>query len=173
VVTPGFPHQQDVYRSELSGLYASVIAINALVLYYQVKEGAITLACNNISALRMASYDPLGTNPSSCAQFDLVMAIQYLKTPLISWIHKHVKGHQDDNPNLVLTPLELINVEMDMKSKSDWKATQTVRVKDRLRAIDGQPWLLSLGGHKVVSNLSTACIDWCQRPRIHAYWIEK
>jgi hypothetical protein len=172
VITPGFPHQQDAYRSELSGLYASVLAINALVTYYHVTEGAITLACDNISALRMASYDPLGTNPS-CAQFDLVMAIQYLKTPLIDWIHKHVKGHQDDNPDLVLTPLELINVEMDTKAKSHWTATQAVSDEDRLHDIDGQPWSLSLGGHKVVSNLSTTCKDWCQRPRIHAYWIEK
>jgi hypothetical protein len=120
VVTPGFPYQQDAYRSELSGLYASVTVINAMVEYFQIGEGSITLACDNILAGRMSLYDALGTNPASCSQYDLVMAIQYIKTPLVTWIHKHVKGHQDDNPDLVLSPLELVNVEMDLKAKHHW-----------------------------------------------------
>jgi hypothetical protein len=72
VITPGHPYQQDAYRSELSGLYALVVAINALSDYFQVKEGMVTLSCDNLSATRMASYNAFGTNPSSCAHFDLV-----------------------------------------------------------------------------------------------------
>jgi hypothetical protein len=101
------------------------------------------------------------------------MAIQQIKSPLLSWVHKHVKGHQDDHPELTLSPLELINVEMDTKAKSHWTHTHTMMDADRLHDFDGQPWVISLGGKKVVSNLSTVCKDWCQRPRIHAYWIEK
>jgi hypothetical protein len=147
VITPGYPEQQDAYRSELSGLYASVLVINALTDYYQIVGGSITLACDNISAGRMSSYDALGTNPSSCAQFDLVMAIQYIKTPKLKWIHQHVKGHQDDNPDLVLSPLELINVEMDTKAKSHWAMTYTMNATDQIHAFDGQPWSISLGGN--------------------------
>jgi hypothetical protein len=124
VITPGFPYQQDAYRSELSGLYASVTVINALVAYFQIEDGAIILACDNISAIRMMSYDALGTNPSSCASYDLVMAIQYCKSPLIWWTHQHVKGHQEDNPNLVFTPIELLNIDMDHKAaKKHWVDT--------------------------------------------------
>jgi hypothetical protein len=65
VITPGYPHQQDAYRSELSGLYASVVAINSLITYFKVTVGSITMACDNISAGRMSSYTALGTNPSS------------------------------------------------------------------------------------------------------------
>jgi hypothetical protein len=173
VVTPGHPYQQEAYRSELSGLYASVAVINAVTSFFSITDGAITLACDNLSACRMSSYDALGTNPSSCAQFDLVMAIQHIKTPLLKWIHKHVKGHQDDNPDLVLSPLELINVEMDTKAKHHWAITHTLHESDRIHDFDGQPWSISLGGHKVVSKLSDTCKDWCQRPRIHSYWIEK
>jgi hypothetical protein len=157
----------------LNRLYASAAAINALMAYYQIDNGAITLACNNISACRMTSYDALGTNPSSCLHFELVMAIQYMKTPILKWIHKHVKGHQDDNPDLVLTPMELINVEMDNKAKLHWVLTHTMRAEEQVHAFDGQPWAISLGGHKVVSNLLDTCKDWCQRPRIQLYWIEK
>jgi hypothetical protein len=121
----------------------------------------------------MSSYDALGTNPSSCAQHDLVMAIQYIKTAEIQWTYKHVKGHQDDHPELILTPTEAVNVEMDLKAKQHWNQTHAVSADDRIHAFEGQPWSLSLGGHKVVSNLSATCSDWCQRPRIQSYWIEK
>jgi hypothetical protein len=143
VVTPGFPYQQDAYCTELSGLYASVVAINALTTYYKITDGSCTLACNNISANRMASYDAIGTNPASCAHYDLVMAIQHIKTPLLKWIHLHVKGHQDDHPDLVLTPIELINVEMDTKAKLHWERTHTMREENRLHSFEGQPWALS------------------------------
>jgi hypothetical protein len=173
VVTPGFPYQQDAYRSELSGLYASVMAINALTAFYDLQVGSITMACDNSLAIRMTSYDPLGTNPSSCAQFDLVMAIQQAKTSRITWIHKHVKGHQDDHPDLILTPLEELNVDMDNKAKCHRTRTHSIRENERLHDFDFQPWSISLGGQKVVSNLASACKDWCQRPRIHRYWIDK
>jgi hypothetical protein len=51
VVTLGFSYQQDAYRSELSRLYASVTAINVLTTYFQISEGPVTLACDNISAI--------------------------------------------------------------------------------------------------------------------------
>jgi Reverse transcriptase (RNA-dependent DNA polymerase) len=173
VVTPGYPHQQDAYRSELSGLYASVVVINSLTTYYQITGGSITLACDNISAGRMSSYNAVGTNPSSCAHYDLVMAIQYIKTPRLNWIHQHVKGHQDDRPDHILTPMELINVEMDTKAKHHWTLTRSMQEDDRVHSFGGQPWSIVLGGEKIVSNLTELCKDWCQRPRIQAYWIEK
>jgi hypothetical protein len=157
----------------LSGLYALVVAINALSDYFQVTEGTVTLSCDNLSATRMVSYNAFGTNPSSCAHFDLVMAIQHIKKPQLTWIHQHVKGHQDDNPDIVLNPTELVNVEMDSKAKLHWSNTHLLRDEDRIHAIEGQPWSVSLGGRKVVTNLSDKCKEWCQRPRIHSYWIEK
>jgi hypothetical protein len=173
LVSPGSPSQQDAYRSELSGLYASIAVINALAEYFQITDGAITLACDNISACRMSSYDAMGTNPSSCAHFDLVMAIQYIKTLKVSWTHKHVKGHQDDNPDHILTPIELVNVDMDTKAKHYWELTHQMSTADRIHVIDGQPWSITLGGHKVISNLAEQCKDWCQKPRIQEYWLDK
>jgi hypothetical protein len=126
VVTPGHPYQQDAYCSELSGLYASVIAINAISKYFQIDGGTVTLSCDNMSATRMALYnDALGTNPSSCV------------------------------------------------AKIHWANTNSLQNEDRLHAIEGQPWSVSLGGHKVANNLSEQCKDCCQRPRIQTYWIEK
>jgi hypothetical protein len=149
------------------------MAVNALTAFFDIREGSITLACDNSSAIRMTSYEPLGTNPSSCAQFDLVMAIQQAKTTCLTWIHKHVKGHQDDHPDLVLTPLEELNVDMDKKAKEHWTRTHSMGDDERIHDFVHQPWSISLGGQKVVSNLAATCKDWCQRPRIHGYWISK
>jgi hypothetical protein len=122
----------------------------------------------------MSSYDVQGAaNPSSCTQFDLVMAIQCVKTPRLTWIHQHVKGHQDDHPDRVLTALELINVEMDTKAKSHWAATHEMLDDDRLHSVNGQPWMVSLGDTRWSPTYWIHCKDWCQRPRIHKYWIEK
>jgi hypothetical protein len=124
------------------------------VAYFQIESGTITLACDNLSAIRMTSYDALGTNPSSCAHYDLVMAIQYTKSASLQWIHQHVKGHQDDHTNLVLTPTKLINVEMDFKAKKYWAETHMVSEESRIHSFLGQPWSISVGGHKIVSNLA-------------------
>jgi hypothetical protein len=89
------------------------------------------------------------------------MAIQYIKTPCIEWFHQHVKGHQDDHPDRILTPIKMINVEMDHKAKKHWASTQSMSEDDRTHAFDRQPWSIFLGGEKVVSNLSEMCKDWC------------
>jgi hypothetical protein len=48
----------------------------------------------------------------------------------------------------------------------------TLQEANPIHDFDGQPWPISFGRHKVVSKLSDTCIDWCQRPRIHTYWIK-
>jgi hypothetical protein len=112
-VTPGDPSHHNPYRSELSGLYAAITMINSLVEYLKIEQGSMTLACDNLGAITFTEYHPEGTNPSTCAQFDLVMAIQKMKTTKITWHHVHVYGHQDTKSANPLSPIELINVEMD------------------------------------------------------------
>jgi hypothetical protein len=123
-ITPGDPCQQNPYRSELSGLFASTTMINNLVEFFQIESGAVTLACDNLGAITITEYTPEGTSPSACAQFDLVMAIQRRKSKKIKWMHKHVYGHQDTKSSAPLSPIKLINVDMDAKAKRHWAETK-------------------------------------------------
>ena len=41
----------NAYRSELSGMYAIIAYINALVVVYKVKSGRATIGCDNKVAL--------------------------------------------------------------------------------------------------------------------------
>jgi hypothetical protein len=171
-ITPGTAAQQNPYRSELSGLYASVEITNALICFFNITSGSITLACNNLGAIRTTSY-PAEHNSPTEAQFDLVMAVQYAKSPVIQWHHQHVRGHQDAVAEHVLSPVEVINVEMDTKTKAHWALTQHTAEHTRQHYFSDEPWSVSLAGEKLVTDFATTIQDWCQQPHIHAKWIEK
>jgi hypothetical protein len=171
-VTPGSSVQQNAYRSELSGLYASVMATNALVSFFSISAGSMTLACDNLGAIKTMSYHADHTSPTG-AHFDLVMAIQYAKSPNIQWNHQHVMGHQDDVEDHILSLLELINVEMDNKAKAHWENTRQIEEHQRQHYFAAEPWSISLADTKIVTDLATTVQDWCQKPRIHGKWIEK
>jgi Reverse transcriptase (RNA-dependent DNA polymerase) len=171
-VTPGTSAQQNPYRSELSGLLASVSATNALVSFFSISSGSMTLACDNLGAIRVTSYNADHTAPTG-AQFDLVMATQYAKSPNIQWKHQHVRGHQDELSDHVLSAIELINVEMDMKAKAYWDSTRNIEEHNRLHYFSEEPWSVTLDGEKLVTNFAATIQDRCQQPRIHEKWLEK
>jgi Reverse transcriptase (RNA-dependent DNA polymerase) len=171
-VTPGTADQQNPYRSELSGLYASVSATNALIQFFEISSGTVTLACDNLGAIRTTSYNAEHTSPTG-AQYDLVMAIQYAKSPNIQWNHTHVLGHQDAVADHTLSPLEQVNVEMDTNAKAYWEMTRHLSDHNRQHYFSEEPWSISIAGTKIVTDCTKTIQDWCQRPRIHAKWIEK
>lgn len=147
-ITPGSPEQQNAYRSELSGVYAGISVINALVEYYEIQQGSVVLACDNLGAINITSYDSGGVNPVSCAQFDLVMAIQSLKLSKIQWNHVHVDGHQDDNKDHVLSAIERLNVEMDSQAKAHWARTKNTNW-ERVHQFEGDLWNVLLAEQKL------------------------
>jgi hypothetical protein len=80
---------------------------------------------------------------------------------------------QDDVADHTLTPLEVINVDMDTKAKAHWSTTKHILEQDRLHYFSEEPWSISLDGDKLVTDLLTTVQDWCQRTRIQEKWIEK
>lgn len=147
--------------------------VNALVQFFNIQEGYVTLTCDNLGAITITAYEPNGVNPVSCVQFDMVMAIQGMKAKQIKWRHIHVDGHQDSVKDHVLSPIELINVEMDLQAKAHWTRTKGMRKEDRQHQFDDDPWNLVIANEKVVGSLGTQVSEWCQRPRIQGYWVKK
>jgi hypothetical protein len=171
-VTPGTLAQQCAYRSELSGLYAVVAATNAMIQYFDIEDRSVVIACDNAGAIRSTSYTTGGTNPASCKHFDLVMAIQRMKSRKIRWNHTHVDGHMDDIVGHVLSPLEILNTEMDTKAKAFWSRTHNM-TGPRMQYFDDEPWTVTIGNEKIVTDFAYNFHDWCQRPRIQSFWMEK
>lgn len=146
--------------------------INELISYFNIQDGSVILTCDNQAAIRITSYDPNGVNPASCAHFDLVMAIQGIKSRRIKWIHTHVAGHQDSVKDHILSPVELLNVEMDAQAKAHWARTKN-RETQRLHQFMGEPWRIFIASVKVTNDLRDQIVEWCQRPRIQEYWLRK
>jgi hypothetical protein len=144
-VTPGSSTQQNPYRSELSGLYASVTATNAIISFFSISSGLMTLACDNLGAICSTSYNADRTAPTG-AHYDLVMAIQYSKSSDIQWKHQHIMGHQDEVSEHIMTPVELINVEMDNKEKEHWETTRHIAEHNRQHYFSEEPWSISIDG---------------------------
>ena len=75
-----------------------MIMINAVASAHDIQEGTVTLGCDNESALWVSfGYGvPKTGDPSA----DIIKVIRHeLSKSTITWQHKHVKGHQDNEPD--------------------------------------------------------------------------
>jgi hypothetical protein len=134
-VTPGTKSVQSSYRSELAGLYQTVVIIHVLCKYYGVKEGTDEIACNGLAALNEASKF---TQPTALGQghYNMISAIRrIMRETLIKWKTHHVLGHQVEKgkDRDSLDRWEVLNDEMDALQASSSDILDELR-----RHINGQ-----------------------------------
>ncbi len=119
VIAPGGPEAHSPYRSELAGIYATMVAVHNICSFYKITEGNIEFACDGFSALDKAfSYVSMISvdEPS----YDMLLAIrqQWAYSPIL-WKIRHVEGHQDDMQSVEsLDRWGKLNVEMDKAAKA-------------------------------------------------------
>ena len=92
---PGRPEEQSAYRSELTGIAASLKTVQVLCKFHRITEGTITIHLDGKQALLNASDDWYLV--STKADFDILKRTRQLikEIPIqIKW--EWVKGHQDD-----------------------------------------------------------------------------
>ncbi len=79
-----------------------MVITNMICAYHEVLAGSIELACDGLSALNKAfPYEPniYIQDPN----YDLIAVIHHERTNSpITWMVRHVKGHQDDTTYLNL-----------------------------------------------------------------------
>jgi len=110
--TPGASSDQSSFRSELCGILALILVVNAIATHHGIEQGTVTLACDNESAL-WAEFGiaEAGTGESS---FDIIRVIHHaIRMSPVTWHHRHVQGHQDDDKDRILDQWERANVEVD------------------------------------------------------------
>jgi hypothetical protein len=64
------------YRSELSGILAVMIMVKCLCAHYKIKEGAVELACDGLSAIDKA-FSYVSLLHSDEPNFNLIAAIKH------------------------------------------------------------------------------------------------
>jgi hypothetical protein len=119
-VTPGHSADQNPYRSEIGGIFAVIVIIEALVQFHDIEHGTIELACDCKSGLTSIFSHQYDT-PSQ-PHHDLIHEIRIrISSSPIEWKFRHVRGHQDKHVSFHLLDMwEQLNVEMDGLAKSFW-----------------------------------------------------
>ena len=125
-VTPGHPEEQNPYRSEVGGIFAIVITVEALTKVFDIQDGTIEVGCDCESGLT-AIFEHEYDTPSQ-PHHDMIHEIQKkIALSPIKWKFRHVRGHQDKHIQAQYLDLwSQLNVEMDSLAKSYWNETQTV-----------------------------------------------
>jgi hypothetical protein len=124
-VTPGHPNKMNPYRSEIAGIFAIVVIIEAIASFHDLQEGIIELGCDcelGITAIFTHKYD----TPKQ-PHHDLIYEIhQKIENSKLTWNYRHVRGHQDKHATYnMLDMWGQLNVEMDTLAKVYWNETNT------------------------------------------------
>lgn len=143
-----------------------LLTVNMLCATNKVRQGEVTIACDNKSALRTAfEHNHISSNSKSR---DILQAIHQQKNLLnIKWTPRHVKGHQDDKKTTELDTWETTNVECD-------KLAEDARTNTSLTpphvTLPGELWRLRLGTDIITGHAGNALIHHCFRPIAIEYW---
>ena len=171
VITPGGSESQSPYRSELKGIYATMIVVHNICSYYQITSGTIEFACDGLSALDRA-FSHVSLISVEEPSYDLLIAIRNLwaYSP-IQWKIRHVEGHQDDNcPAESLDRWGKLNVEMDLAAKS-YIAVAKQRTRHHL--FKEKPWTIWYQNQPVVKNIYSTIYEIVHSEEARSYWAKK
>ena len=167
-VTPGHQEDQNPYRSEIGGIFAVVVIVEALVTMHSIQQGTIELGCDCESALTVLFEHEYDT-PSQ-PHHDMIHAIRTkLAESPITWKFRHVRGHQDKHRNfLELDMWSQLNVEMDSLAKAYWNTTSSTVAP--FYPFNASGWSLWIGERKLTNWDRTALYNHAQSTDIISHW---
>ena len=114
---PGPCSSQCSYRSELFGVYLSLLTVKVLCDKYNVNSGQITIGCDNLGALDKGLREQFFPSVQH-KHHDLIWAIHSLRHEMtIDLCFKHVEGHQDKKSELPLDRWAQLNLLADAEAK--------------------------------------------------------
>jgi hypothetical protein len=171
VITPGGEHDQDAYRSELSGIAATVYMVNKLCTFHGITGGGIEFACDGLSALNTA-FSYVSVISTSKPSYDVLAYIQFLwKNSPVQWKIRHVSGHQDDRSNICdIDRWGQLNIEMDRQAKQH---IAYARTKPRHFSLAMEPWSLWFDGNKIITDIENKIYERVHAPEAQAYWTKR
>ena len=172
--TPGEVPDQSSYRSELCGIFANIVMVNAITRFHGVENGKVTIACDNESALWTAfDTKPVTTTYDS---FDLLKAIRHeISKSTIEWKPKHVRGHQDRDDGAILDVWAHANMHADALAESYW--TQVYQTEDpgslMINVMPGEGWRIETRGVPITKAFGDKIHEQVYRGKMMSYWERK
>jgi len=149
--TPSSATDQSAYCSELFGLWGILHTVLEFTKVHSIDKGAVTIACNSLSALKQAQYT--NTTDPNLVHYDLISAIQNIwKLIPLEIKFEHVKGHQDNGQSLALLQTAWMNIEMDKRAK---RRAQYPYSSPAQYTIPFKGWQCSIQGQRILKQLPT------------------
>jgi hypothetical protein len=167
-ITPGSPDDINPYRAELAGIFAIVVAVEAIVAFHDIQSGSIELGCDcesGITTIFEHTYD----KPKQ-PHYDLIHEIrQKIKASKLTWASRHVSGHQDKHvPVHLLDMWGQLNCEMDGLAKVYWNETHALVTPFFPPSTVG--WSLWTNSCKLSSWHRQSLYDHAKSDKILAHW---
>ena len=171
--TPGATRDQSSFRSELCGILSNAIMLNIIAEIHGIHEGTVIAGCDNESALWQVFGDT--TTQTSDSSFDIIKAIRYqIRKSPITWIPRHVRGHQDDQECIQLDDWAKANVEADKMAEKYWTAwyqdPQIPRQRPRPPRMPGEGWRIKIKGRPITQKVEEQIHEHAWYDRMMTYW---
>ena len=177
VNVPGMVLDQSSYRSELAGIYGSVMVVEVIKEVIGLKKGGILIGCDGKSALEQSIS--VEENLCTCSQqhFDLISGIQgYIKDSCLKYTSQYIKGHQDRaNDYQDLDRLAILNVQADALAKEYWEKRYGQKGNIPLYTRYSVPkgiWEITLVGQRISKELMEYLRENIKAEEAYDYWVE-
>ena len=168
---PASSDDHDAYRSELAGLYGILRISILLEKIGNIENGSIEVGCDGKSALEQAltkDKDEVSCNQS---HFDIISSIHDIREKSkITYIPKHIKGHQDDDSEAELDKYAHLNIECDLRAKG---YLEDIRIgyKKPDHEMYGGIWKISICDEPIYTNFKKYLRKSISGTAIFDYWV--
>lgn len=139
---------------------------------WQIHQGEVTIACDNISALKTAiDIKAVPFISPAIADFDIMQSIRQTMRPGILYRYKHVKGHQDDE-SVILDHLAELNVHMDALAKEK-RLTILDTTNNWHPVLPYEKWKILINNTQITKGTESTIRDSLDRKYMQNYWNRK
>lgn len=167
---PGDPEIMESYRSEIYGILSIIVFVDIISTFYNINDGHITIACDNIEA---GKHSLLNWNKHSpkVKHFDLLWQTwKRRRTKNIKWTYKHAKGHRDRETRN-LTKWEWRNIRMDSNAKRYMKHIESQPTYSPPNDFLTDQWEISCHGTKITGRIKKSLIEHIHGRALKHYYV--
>ena len=119
---PGHDDDHNAHRSEIDGIYGIVMSVSMLVKIGNISGAKIEVGCDGLSALHMFFWANEEDISCTHTHFDILSGAHGLKRTMdVTWIYRHILGHQDDIPLANVDKWVILNIECDYSTNILWQ----------------------------------------------------
>ena len=152
-VLPSPTNIANAYRSELTGIYASLAMVLTVTTLHKVASSRLLVGCDNEKGLYLSSLINDRVSPKQ-KHSDILRTIRHVRGKLpIDITFKHISGHQDETTlyELLDRPSQL-NIDCDLLAKAGLRRFH----KEKLVPPDALPHeeiLIRIKGEKITGDI--------------------